>query len=256
MKQAADIPAKLIPIALDVDVEGIHIRDEFVWNANEKLITPEDFATVLVQDLLVAGDILSKLDIPEKETAQTAEQFLRSALRSAAATTIPDHVQSLLVRHIESAIVSQVAQANAAYGEDEDAQPMVEHLPEDFVELHVLQDGYIKIKDAVEEWQRVLETMEPILEPAYAQKLKTLLRNHSSLAEELKVKAEVLSLVDPPEIVYNPGVDEEVRVIVKVHGLANDTNLGSWTFPSVHSSWWTSLSIHCIQITPRSLKRK
>ena len=41
----------LVPIRLDLEIEGQKLRDCFVWNKNEQLITPEVFAEILCEDL-------------------------------------------------------------------------------------------------------------------------------------------------------------------------------------------------------------
>uniref|UniRef100_A0A8D8WBB4 SWI/SNF-related matrix-associated actin-dependent regulator of chromatin subfamily B member 1-A n=2 Tax=Cacopsylla melanoneura TaxID=428564 RepID=A0A8D8WBB4_9HEMI len=41
----------LVPIRLDMEIEGQKLRDTFTWNKNENLITPEQFAEVLCDDL-------------------------------------------------------------------------------------------------------------------------------------------------------------------------------------------------------------
>ncbi|KAI8825934.1 uncharacterized protein EV422DRAFT_146468 [Fimicolochytrium jonesii] len=41
---------QLVPIRLDLEVEGVKLRDQFTWNLNETLITPEQFATLLADD--------------------------------------------------------------------------------------------------------------------------------------------------------------------------------------------------------------
>lgn len=41
----------LIPIRLDMEIEGHKLRDTFTWNKNEQNITPEQFAEVLCDDL-------------------------------------------------------------------------------------------------------------------------------------------------------------------------------------------------------------
>ncbi|XP_067687451.1 SWI/SNF-related matrix-associated actin-dependent regulator of chromatin subfamily B member 1-like isoform X2 [Haliotis asinina] len=41
----------LIPIRLDMEFDGQKLRDCFTWNKNEKLISPEQFAEVLCDDL-------------------------------------------------------------------------------------------------------------------------------------------------------------------------------------------------------------
>lgn len=49
--EAAKAPEVLIPIRLDIEIDGQKLRDTFTWNKNEKLITPESFAEVLCDDL-------------------------------------------------------------------------------------------------------------------------------------------------------------------------------------------------------------
>lgn len=41
----------LIPIRLDMEIEGHKLRDTFTWNKNEQHITPEQFAEILCDDL-------------------------------------------------------------------------------------------------------------------------------------------------------------------------------------------------------------
>nr|XP_014288076.1 SWI/SNF-related matrix-associated actin-dependent regulator of chromatin subfamily B member 1 isoform X1 [Halyomorpha halys] len=41
----------LVPIRLDMEIEGQKLRDTFTWNKNESLITPEQFAEILCDDL-------------------------------------------------------------------------------------------------------------------------------------------------------------------------------------------------------------
>ena len=40
-----------MPIRLDMDIEGQKLRDTFCWNKNETLLTPDQFAEVLCDDL-------------------------------------------------------------------------------------------------------------------------------------------------------------------------------------------------------------
>ncbi|CAF4333056.1 unnamed protein product, partial [Rotaria socialis] len=42
---------ELVPIRLDMEVDGQKLRDTFTWNKNEQLITPEMFAEILCDDL-------------------------------------------------------------------------------------------------------------------------------------------------------------------------------------------------------------
>ena len=49
--QAAKIKEDLVPIRLDMEIDGRKLRDVFTWNRNEKYITPEMFAELLCDDL-------------------------------------------------------------------------------------------------------------------------------------------------------------------------------------------------------------
>lgn len=49
--QNANLPEQLIPIRLDMEIEGQKLRDTFTWNRHESLITPEQFSEILCDDL-------------------------------------------------------------------------------------------------------------------------------------------------------------------------------------------------------------
>ena len=44
-------PEILVPIRLDMDIEGQKLRDTFLWNRNETMLYAEQFAEVLCDDL-------------------------------------------------------------------------------------------------------------------------------------------------------------------------------------------------------------
>lgn len=44
-------PEHLVPIRLDIEFDGVKLRDCFTWNRTEQLITPEQFAEILCDDL-------------------------------------------------------------------------------------------------------------------------------------------------------------------------------------------------------------
>ena len=71
LKSAAKFKETLVPIRIDLDVEGQKIRDTFLWNLNEKLMTPESFSEILCRDqhidskpiaLQIAQSIKQQLD--------------------------------------------------------------------------------------------------------------------------------------------------------------------------------------------------
>jgi len=51
MKSNASQPEVLVPVRLDMEVDGQKLRDTFCWNKNEQLITPEMFSEILCDDL-------------------------------------------------------------------------------------------------------------------------------------------------------------------------------------------------------------
>ncbi|GJN90717.1 hypothetical protein Rhopal_003731-T1 [Rhodotorula paludigena] len=51
LEEHADVPGAFIPVQIDIDVDTFKIRDSFVWNVNEKLISPMSFARVFCDDL-------------------------------------------------------------------------------------------------------------------------------------------------------------------------------------------------------------
>jgi len=51
MQENASQKEVLVPIRLDMEIEGQKLRDTFTWNKNEMLMTPEQFAEVLCDDL-------------------------------------------------------------------------------------------------------------------------------------------------------------------------------------------------------------
>ncbi|KAK4705948.1 chromatin structure-remodeling complex subunit SFH1, partial [Phenoliferia sp. Uapishka_3] len=65
LEDQAEANAVLVPIQIDIDVDTFKIRDSFVWNLNEKLITPESFARIFCDDL----------DIPSSWVAEIAKQI-------------------------------------------------------------------------------------------------------------------------------------------------------------------------------------
>lgn len=55
MLEAAELEEYLVPIRLDIDLEGHRLRDTLTWNKNEKNLTPEQFSEILVDDLEIPG---------------------------------------------------------------------------------------------------------------------------------------------------------------------------------------------------------
>lgn len=48
---AAQMKETLIPVRIDIDTDTHRVRDCFLWNVNESLSTPDEFAQIFCQDL-------------------------------------------------------------------------------------------------------------------------------------------------------------------------------------------------------------
>jgi SWI/SNF-related matrix-associated actin-dependent regulator of chromatin subfamily B protein 1 len=60
---------------LELEIGGVKIRDAFTWNINETLITPEQFAAILIDDL--AGDLTA-----DNQTISQIGQTIRNQIES------------------------------------------------------------------------------------------------------------------------------------------------------------------------------
>ncbi|KXS11934.1 hypothetical protein M427DRAFT_60072 [Gonapodya prolifera JEL478] len=57
LEQEAKQPARLVPIRIDVEADNgnVKLSDWFLWNLNERLLTPEQFARILLDDIHYTG---------------------------------------------------------------------------------------------------------------------------------------------------------------------------------------------------------
>ncbi|KAF9783109.1 hypothetical protein BJ322DRAFT_1008460 [Thelephora terrestris] len=70
LEAQASKPAGLIPIRVEFETETHRIRDCFVWNTNELLITPEKFASVFCADL----------ELPQRPWVETVANQIRAQI--------------------------------------------------------------------------------------------------------------------------------------------------------------------------------
>ncbi|KAJ8083139.1 SWI/SNF chromatin-remodeling complex subunit [Marasmius tenuissimus] len=56
-----DTPEELVPIRLEFDVDHHKMRDSFVWNLNDPVVTPESFAQSLVEDYGLSNSYHSQI---------------------------------------------------------------------------------------------------------------------------------------------------------------------------------------------------
>ncbi|OMJ18555.1 SWI/SNF-related matrix-associated actin-dependent regulator of chromatin subfamily B member 1-A, partial [Smittium culicis] len=61
IEQQATAKENLVPIRIDLEVNGVKVRDTFTWNLNESIITPTDFAKIMCSDLQLPSDVFIPL---------------------------------------------------------------------------------------------------------------------------------------------------------------------------------------------------
>lgn len=61
MAAAGPLSDPLVPVRLDLMVEGKHTTEMFTWNTTESLITPRDFASMLCCDLGLGNDAVEEV---------------------------------------------------------------------------------------------------------------------------------------------------------------------------------------------------
>lgn len=80
LHQISNVSELLVPIRLDMEIEGHKLRDTFVWNKNEISITPEQFAEILCDDL----------DLPAQAFVPAIAQSIRQQIEAFPTESILD----------------------------------------------------------------------------------------------------------------------------------------------------------------------
>lgn len=81
LHQISNVSEILVPIRLDMEIEGHKLRDTFVWNKNEISITPEQFAEILCDDL----------ELPTAAFVPAIAQSIRQQIEAYPTETILDN---------------------------------------------------------------------------------------------------------------------------------------------------------------------
>ena len=101
LEAQASKPSGLIPIRVEFETETHRIRDCFVWNSNEVLITPEKFASVFCADL----------DLPQRPWVETVANQMRAQIEEHEAVATMD-----LSPIVEYSMASALSAPNADMG--------------------------------------------------------------------------------------------------------------------------------------------
>ncbi|KAJ3000989.1 SWI/SNF chromatin-remodeling complex subunit [Globomyces sp. JEL0801] len=65
--QAAEKKLTMVPIRIDVETDGVKWRDTFTWNLNEAIITPDQFAKALCDDVALTPLLIPLISAQIKE---------------------------------------------------------------------------------------------------------------------------------------------------------------------------------------------
>ncbi|KAJ3130372.1 SWI/SNF chromatin-remodeling complex subunit [Nowakowskiella sp. JEL0407] len=81
-EELKDLEETLVPIRLDLEIEGQKLRDTFMWNLHEPHIKPEDYAQILCDDMKITGLLFQefKLAIARSIREQLDDFYLYSPL--------------------------------------------------------------------------------------------------------------------------------------------------------------------------------
>ncbi|KAI8902395.1 hypothetical protein BC833DRAFT_573371 [Globomyces pollinis-pini] len=67
LMQAAEKKLTMVPIRIDVETDGVKWRDTFTWNLNEAIITPDQFAKALCDDVALTPLLIPLISAQIKE---------------------------------------------------------------------------------------------------------------------------------------------------------------------------------------------
>lgn len=98
LQEIADLDEVLVPIRLSLEHDNFRISDFFLWNLNEKVLTPEMFAVSLCQDL----------DLPIGTAPMTTGAVPNSLTSHAPSNLAASYASSPIVNQIVSTMNSQI----------------------------------------------------------------------------------------------------------------------------------------------------
>ncbi|KAJ3173525.1 SWI/SNF chromatin-remodeling complex subunit [Geranomyces variabilis] len=80
LSNVANQPETLVPIRLDLDVDGVKVRDTFTWNLHETLVQPVKFAELMCEDLHLPAAFVPAIERAITEQISDYHQHAPSAL--------------------------------------------------------------------------------------------------------------------------------------------------------------------------------
>ena len=75
MTDLAEIDECLIPVRIEIDIDGHKVRDTFTWNVHEKYLTPELFSALLCDDLRIAQSFAAQVAAQIREQIDDFKQL-------------------------------------------------------------------------------------------------------------------------------------------------------------------------------------
>lgn len=73
------LPEQLVPIKIELDLEGFKLRDSFLWNLQERFFTPEKFAEIMCDDVDLSQKYVSVIALSIKNQL---EDYLESKVQT------------------------------------------------------------------------------------------------------------------------------------------------------------------------------
>ncbi|KAJ3162366.1 SWI/SNF chromatin-remodeling complex subunit [Geranomyces michiganensis] len=83
LSEAANQPETLVPIRLDLDVDGVKVRDTFTWNLHDTLVQPAKFAELMCEDLHLPAAFVPAIERAITEQISDYHQHAPWALAAA-----------------------------------------------------------------------------------------------------------------------------------------------------------------------------
>ncbi|KAH7907812.1 SNF5-domain-containing protein [Hygrophoropsis aurantiaca] len=204
--QQANRPEQLVPIRLEFDVEHHKMRDTFVWNLNDPIITPELFAQTVVEDYALAPSYHSVITKSIQEQLSDYKAHVASVDRWDPSSTKADSGRN------PDDSDNDAHDADVSDGEREDVKK------ED--EQHIVGRGHLDQEATQwwESWRKRIRSEGTSTSGTNGKKGRK--RRKIAFADNLKVEERENEL-DAPQVIENSeaedkSMQDDLRILIKL----------------------------------------
>ncbi|KAH7928851.1 SNF5-domain-containing protein [Leucogyrophana mollusca] len=235
--EQANRPEQLVPIRLEFDVEHHKMRDTFVWNLNDPVITPELFAQSVVEDYALAPSYHSVITKSIQEQLSDYKAHATSVEEWEPAPTTDADANQAGGRKAEES-ENDAHDADISDGEREDVGRNIKE--EDH---HIVGRGLLD-HETTQWWESWRKRIRPEGTPASgALGRKGRKRRKVASARSVKVE-EGESELDPLRTIDNVGADDksmqgDLRILIKLDIIVGSMKLDDqfeWDLENVDAS--------------------